>query len=86
MVRVNQKTCFQKTGNLRNHYKIFAEVEKNGDLALINYTEKFDSAKIEWLDVSPEEISNAENSVSEDLKLAIQTGKKILQNFMLHKL
>jgi len=61
--------------------KIFAEVEKNGDKALINYAEKFDSAKINQLQVTQEEIDIAENLISQDLKLAIQTAKDNITKF-----
>lgn len=61
--------------------EIFAEVEKNGDQALINYAEKFDSAKINQLQVARDEIDIAENLISEDLKLAIQTAEKNITKF-----
>ena len=61
--------------------EIFAEVEKNGDQALINYAKKFDSAKINQLQVTQEEIDIAENLISEDLKLAIQTAKENITKF-----
>lgn len=61
--------------------EIFAEVEKIGDQALINYAEKFDSAKINLLNVTAEEINNAENSILEDLKSAIQIAKENITKF-----
>lgn len=59
----------------------FAEVERNGDQAIINYAEKFDSAKINQLQVTQDEIDIAENLISEDLKLAIQAAKKNITKF-----
>ncbi|UFH32540.1 histidinol dehydrogenase [Chryseobacterium sp. C-71] len=61
--------------------EIFAEVEKNGDQALIKYAEKFDSATINQLQVTPNETDQAENLISEDLKLAIQTAKENITKF-----
>lgn len=61
--------------------EIFAEVEKNEDQALFDYAEKFDSAKINQLEVTLEEIDTAENLISEDLKLAIQTAKENITKF-----
>lgn len=61
--------------------EIFVEVERNGDQALIDYAEKFDSATITQLKVSPNEIDIAENLISEDLKLAIQTAKENITKF-----
>lgn len=61
--------------------EIFAEVEKNGDQALINYAEKFDSAIISELQVSPNEIDIAEDLISEDLKSAIQIAKENITKF-----
>ncbi|MCI3936204.1 histidinol dehydrogenase [Chryseobacterium aahli] len=61
--------------------EIFEEIERNGDQALINYAGKFDSATIIQLKVSPNEIDIAENLISEDLKLAIQTAKENITKF-----
>lgn len=61
--------------------EIFAEVERNGDQALINYAEKFDYAKINQLQVTIEEIDITENLISENLKLAIQTAKENITKF-----
>lgn len=61
--------------------EIFAEVEKNGDQALIDYTEKFDSANISELQVSLDEIESAEDLISKDLKSAIQTAKENITKF-----
>ncbi|CAD7815223.1 Histidinol dehydrogenase [Chryseobacterium aquaeductus] len=61
--------------------EIFSEVEKNGDLALIKYAEKFDSAKIKDLQVTATEIDEAADFISEDLKLAIQNAKNNIKKF-----
>ena len=46
--------------------EIIADVVKNGDEALLRYTEKFDKAKLTSLEVTAEEIDSAYNSVGED--------------------
>lgn len=61
--------------------EIFTEVEKNGDQALIDYAEKFDSAKIDQLQVTTDKIDDATDLISEDLKLAIQTAKENITKF-----
>jgi histidinol dehydrogenase len=61
--------------------EIFAEVEKNGDEALIRYAEKFDSAKIDQLQVTAKEISKAADLISEELKSAIQIAKENITKF-----
>lgn len=61
--------------------EIFAEVEKNGDQSLIDYAQKFDSATINQLQVTQEEVEVTAALVSEDLKLAIQTAKENITKF-----
>ena len=43
---------------------ILADVKKNGDAALLRYTEKFDGAKLDSLLVTQEEVYAAYESVS----------------------
>jgi len=61
--------------------EIFSEVEKNGDKALIEFNKKFDSAEVENITVSTEEIQNAESLISEELKQAIQQAKENITKF-----
>lgn len=61
--------------------EIFSEVEKNGDKALIEFNKKFDSAEVENITVSTEEIQNAETLISEELKQAIQQAKENITKF-----
>ncbi|MFP3590704.1 histidinol dehydrogenase [Chryseobacterium sp. SIMBA_038] len=60
---------------------IFSEVEKNGDKALLEFNKKFDSANIENITVSTEEIQNTESLISEELKEAIQQAKENITKF-----
>ena len=52
--------------------EIVGSVGKNGDKALIEFTEKFDSVKIDKIQVSKEEIDNA--TVNDELKKAIDVA------------
>lgn len=61
--------------------KIFAEVEKNGDKALIEFNKKFDKADTQSISVTEEEIENAEKQVSNELKQAIQQAKENISKF-----
>lgn len=78
---LTKRPIFKKQEISETIKEIFAEVEKNGDQALINYSEKFDSAKINQLQVTPKEIDVAEELISEDLKLAIETAKENITKF-----
>ncbi|WP_312077937.1 histidinol dehydrogenase [Chryseobacterium sp.] len=60
---------------------IFKEVEKNGDQALIDFNKKFDSAEVKNINVSEEEIENAENLINTELKEAIQQAKANITKF-----
>ncbi len=60
---------------------IFSEVRAKGDAAVAKYTDLFDGIKLEDFKVSTEEIKNANNSVSEELKNAIQLAKSNIEKF-----
>ncbi|MDG5491626.1 histidinol dehydrogenase [Psychroserpens sp. SPM9] len=61
--------------------QIFSDVERSGDKAINKYTELFDGATLESVIVSANEIADATNQVSEELKQAIQTAKQNIQLF-----
>ncbi|WP_073300152.1 histidinol dehydrogenase [Chryseobacterium contaminans] len=61
--------------------EIFAEVESNGDQALIAFNKKFDQAETKSIAVTEDEIINAENELSDDLKQAIQQAKENIFKF-----
>ncbi len=61
--------------------EIFSVVKLQGDQALKQFAEKFDSVSIDELIVSPEEIKEAILSVSEELKQAIDTAKSNIEKF-----
>lgn len=60
---------------------IFKEVSDKGDLALLNYTEKFDKVSLSTLKVTPEEIEAAEGFLDEELKQAIEIAKINIEKF-----
>jgi len=60
---------------------IFKEVQKDGDAALQKYTQKFDGVDLDELRVSKNEIVEAGDLVSKELKAAIQLAKKNIETF-----
>jgi histidinol dehydrogenase len=60
---------------------IFSEIEKNGDQSLIDFNKKFDSPEVKNISVSKEEIENAENLITTELKEAIQQAKDNITKF-----
>jgi len=61
--------------------EIFSEVGENGDAALRMFATKFDNVEFENLRVEQQEIDNAENLLSGELKLAIRTAAKNIERF-----
>lgn len=64
--------------------EVFNEISAKGDSAIAYYTRKFDGIELESTLVSSLEFEEAENSVSEELKKAIQQAKKNIEAF--HKI
>lgn len=60
---------------------ILTDVHRNGDEAVRKYNLQFDKTNIENLLVSPEEITSAVNSISKELKQAIQLAKSNIEKF-----
>ncbi|TDD94916.1 histidinol dehydrogenase [Flavobacterium cellulosilyticum] len=61
--------------------EIFSEVQKKGDEAVAKYTSLFDGVRFENSEVSIVEIECAVESVSPELKAAIQLAKSNIENF-----
>ena len=61
--------------------QIFEDVERNGDAAIQKYTSLFDGVELPDYMVSEEEIEAAINSVSPELKDAIQLAKANIEKF-----
>ena len=60
---------------------VFSEVEAEGDLAVEKYTQQFDKVSLDAMLVTPSEITEAINTVSPDLKAAIQLAKSNIELF-----
>ncbi|WP_136468672.1 histidinol dehydrogenase [Flagellimonas onchidii] len=60
---------------------IFEEIKNKGDEAIQKYTEKFDKVRLGSLLVSKEELENASEKVSDDLKKAISLAKNNIEKF-----
>lgn len=60
---------------------VLDEVRKEGDAAVKRYEEKFDKVQLATLQVSEEEMLEADNLVSESLKQAIRTAKANIEKF-----
>ncbi|WP_299670167.1 histidinol dehydrogenase [uncultured Polaribacter sp.] len=61
--------------------EVFTEVQKNGDIAIANYTQKFDGVSLESILVSENEITAAIAEVSQELKAAIHLAKDNITKF-----
>ena len=60
---------------------IFKEVQTKGDLAIAKYTSLFDGITVENIEVSDDEINEAINQVSDELKEAIHVAKYNIEKF-----
>ena len=60
---------------------VFNEIKKNGDQALKEFTKKFDGANLEHLQVSLEELKEAEATTAPELKNAIDNAIRNIFNF-----
>lgn len=61
--------------------EIFKEVQKKGDEAVAKYTSIFDGIALDNYEVTSEEIEEAINSISTELKEAIQLAKNNIYKF-----
>lgn len=61
--------------------KILRSVRKKGDKALFKYTKKFDSVELDALHVSEQEMSEAREQLSPELKEAIKLAAANIENF-----
>ncbi len=76
------KRPVQKKANLEAIVTdVFNEVKDNGDSALKDFTKKFDGANLEHIQVSTEELKEAEASTPSELKNAIDNAIRNIFNF-----
>ncbi len=60
---------------------IIYDVRKNGDAALLSYTEKFDGAKLDSILVSTEEIEEAYSEVDDEFKAILEKAAANIRKF-----
>jgi len=71
-----------KREDLENSVRVIINsVKKNGDKALLKYSEEFDKVNLPNLKVTAGEILNSENSVPDELKGAIKIAKSNITKF-----
>ena len=72
----------QNQQSLENQIRqVFCEVEKNGDKALVKFTEQFDKVSVTEIKVSEKEMEEAQRLVSQELKVAITQAAQNIRNF-----
>lgn len=60
---------------------VLSDIKIRGDVAVLEYEERFDKVKLSSLEVSQAEIAESENLVSDDLKKAIHIAKQNIEKF-----
>lgn len=61
--------------------EVFAEIKKKGDVAVSKYTSLFDGVKLESFEISSQEIEEAQNLISKELKEAIDVARENIIKF-----
>jgi histidinol dehydrogenase len=61
--------------------KVLSDVQKNGDKAVRSYTAKFDKITLDSFEVTSDEMVEAENLVSKQLKQAIEMARRNIWKF-----
>lgn len=65
--------------------EIIANVRKNGDKALFEYSEKFDKVKLDSFEVTQKEFDEAFEEVGEDFIKVLELAKKNIEKFHKHQ-
>src|SRR6186997_217036 len=76
-----KRPVFENTLLEKTVKKILEKVKDKGDKAVRKYTKEFDGVKLKKIIVSEKEIKAAENSLSQELKNAIQQAKSNIEKF-----
>ncbi len=76
-----QRPALNVSGLYDNVQAILDRVREEGDKALFEYEKMFDKIELQTLAVSGKELAEAAQSVSEELKTAIQTAAKNIEKF-----
>ena len=75
------RPTFDSTSLFDTVQKVLDDVCTHGDKAVKKYTEQFDKVTLETIEVSKEEIAEAEKLVSTDLKQAIEMARRNIWKF-----
>ncbi len=60
---------------------VFEEIEKEGDKAVLKYSQAFDKVSMETLSVNNADVENAASQISDELKNAIHLAKSNIEKF-----
>lgn len=75
------RPTFDSTSLFDTVQKVLDDVRSHGDNAVKKYTEQFDKVTLDIIEVSKEEIAEAEKLVSTDLKQAIEMARRNIWKF-----
>ena len=75
------RPTFDTTSLFDTVQKILDEIRTRGDVAVKEYTEKFDKVQLEILEVTKEEMAEADKLVSVNLKQAIEMARRNIWKF-----
>ncbi|ADQ81170.1 histidinol dehydrogenase [Paludibacter propionicigenes WB4] len=75
------RPTFDSTSLFDTVQKVLDDVRSHGDNAVKKYTEQFDKVTLDNIEVSKEEIAEAEKLVSTDLKQAIEMARRNIWKF-----
>lgn len=75
------RPTFDNTSLFGTVQKVLDDVRAHGDKAVKEYTEQFDKVSLDNIEVSKEEIAEAEKLVSPDLKQAIEMARRNIWKF-----
>jgi histidinol dehydrogenase len=75
------RPVFDSTSLFDTVQKVLDDVRKKGDLAVKEYTEKFDKVSLDAIEVTKDEIAEAEKLVSPNLKQAIEMARRNIWKF-----
>lgn len=76
-----QRPVFEKATLEEVVKAVLLNVQKNGDTALREYTEKFDNVSLSEMQVTDAEVHEAVQNLDSDLKAAIQTALQNIEKF-----
>src|ERR1035437_1574298 len=75
------RPTFDSTSLFKTVQKILDAVRTRGDKALKEFTEQFDKVSLDTIEVTKEEIAEAEKLVSDNLKQAIEMARRNIWKF-----